>query len=232
MDLKVNENRLIEFSDKEQGTSNENNVQKLQIEIPEKYADFYKKIVFVTDDGTFWDYLEEDNSYVLKNNVTKYNIVEFYIWLTKDEEDFRSKTYSLFFNENKSPDGEIPEEQQTEMERIVKILEEEIDKVEGLEKDVQKLKDDLEDLVEEAEKIDVDGTKVDKTATITLTRRTGEVKTIQISDGVSLQFMWDGTSLGIKTDNDEEFTFVNLQGVQRTNWTSRKSVSNQENIYK
>lgn len=195
MNIKVNENRLIDFSEHEQGTSNEINVQKLQIEVPEKYNDFFKKIVFVTDDGTFWDYLEEDGSYVLKNNVTKYNSVEFYIWLSKTEnettEDFRSKTYPLFFNENVSPDGEVPEEQETEMERVIRILEEEITKTNNL---------------------NITATKVGKTATIEITHKDGETNSVQITDGTNLEYDWDGTYLGIKTDDQTQYEYVDLKG--------------------
>ena len=216
MNIELKENRLIEFSDEEQGTSNESNIQILQIEIPEKYSDFYKKIVFVTDDGTFWDYLETDNTYKLKSNVTKNSLVNFYIWLTKDEEDFRSKTYPLFFNENENADGEVPEEEETEMERVIRILEEEIEKVRDLETDITQLKEDVETAIIETNNLDLDASKEDKTATVTLTKKDGTVKTVQILDGVSLQFMWDGTSLGIKTDDMQEFIFVNLQGIQRS----------------
>lgn len=216
MNIKVNENRLIEFSDKEQGTQNENIVQTLNIEIPSIYDDFYKKIVFVTEDGTYWDYIENDGNYTIKSNITKFTNVDFYIWLTKTEsevtQDFRTKTYPLFFNENISPDGEVPEEQETEMERVIRILEEEITKVEDLESDVQILKNTLEPLIEQANNVDIDASKVEKTTTVTITKKTGQAKTVQILDGVSLEFMWDGTSLGIKTENDSDYTFVDLEG--------------------
>ena len=247
MNLKVYENRLVEFSDKEQGTQNENIVQTLNIEIPSIYDDFYKKIVFVTEDGIYWDYIENDGSYTIKSNITKFTTVDFYIWLTKTEnevtQDFRTKTYPLFFNENVSPDGEVPQEQETEMERVIRILEEEIDKVEDLEDDIHQLeedvraevaelkeevendvaemKQDVEDVIQEAEtaigeanNLNLDASKIDKTATVTLTKKDGTVKTVQISDGVSLQFMWDGTRLGIKTDNMQDYVFVDLQGQQ------------------
>jgi hypothetical protein len=216
MNLKLYENRLIEFSEQEQGTQNENLVQNLTIEIPSTYDDYFKKIVFVTENETYWDYIEEDGTYKIPKAVTQLKDVSFYIWLTKevDEEniDFRSKTYPLFFNENVSPDGEIPEEQETEMERVIRILEEEITKVEGLEAEVLDLKSSLQTLITEAGNLDIDANKVDKTATVTITRKTGQQKSVNILDGVSLQFMWDGTSLGIKTENDTDYTFVNLQG--------------------
>lgn len=195
MNIKVNENRLIDFSEHEQGTSNETNIQKLQIEVPEQYNDFYKKIVFVTEDGNYWDYLEEDGSYILKSNVTKFSKVDFYIWLSKTEneitQDFRSKTYPLFFNENLSPDGEVPEEQETEMERVIRILEEEITKTNNL---------------------NITANKIGKVTTVEITNKDGEKESVQITDGTNLEYNWDGTSLGIKTDEEEEYEYVDLKG--------------------
>ena len=45
-----------------------------------------------------------------------------------------------------------------------------------------------------------------------LTKKDGTTKTVHIDDGVDLQFMWQGTSLGIKTAEQSEYTFVDLQG--------------------
>ena len=218
MKIQVYENRLIDFSEKEQGTQNENLIQTLTIEVPSSYDDYFKKIVFITEEGTYWDYIDENGNYIIPRNVTVFQKVDFYIWLTKEVDgeniDFRSKTYPLFFNENVSPDGEVPEAQETEMERVIRILEEEISKVEDLEDEVSQLKTDVETAIQQANNLDLDVNKVEKTATVTLTKKDGTVKTVQIFDGVSLQFMWDGTSLGIKTDDMQEYVFVDLQGVQ------------------
>ena len=58
---------------------------------------------------------------MITNAITKYESVEFYIWLTKDEEDFRSETKPLVFKENKDPNGEMTEE---EINGINKLLNE------------------------------------------------------------------------------------------------------------
>ena len=47
MRIKVEENRKI-CNLKTEGTQNENKATELQIEVPEKYEDYHKKIVFVT----------------------------------------------------------------------------------------------------------------------------------------------------------------------------------------
>ena len=57
-------------------TQNENNVTELQIEVPEKYKDFNKKIVFVTKEKVFWDNIEND-TYMLTKTITKYGSIKF-----------------------------------------------------------------------------------------------------------------------------------------------------------
>lgn len=56
--------------------------------------------------------------------------------------------------------------------------------------------------------------KVDGDVTVTLTKKDASTKTVILSDGTSLQFDWDGTKLGIKTDDEQKYTYVDLQGIQ------------------
>ena len=142
MKIEVNENRNISMSGIS-GTMNENNIQQLEINVPEKYKDYNKKIVFTTDDGTVWDIIQ-DNVYTIKKNISKYRDVSFYIWLTKDEDDFRSKTYPLNFNKNEDASDEITDEEMGRVNTVINLLEEEIKKVTDLEKEVQVLVDDIQ----------------------------------------------------------------------------------------
>ena len=128
MKIKVEENRRLIFLNKP-GTQNENDVTTLEIEVPEKYEDYNKKIVFITADGVVWDIIE-NNTYILKKSITKYKSVEFYIWLTKGTEDFRSETRTLRPNKNVDPNGEMTEE---EINGINKLLNE----IEGLKKEIE-----------------------------------------------------------------------------------------------
>ena len=74
--------------------------------------------------------------------------------------------------------------------------------------------EDIDDAITEANNLDLDVSKSGKVATVTLTKKDTTTKSVTLSDGTSLQFQWSGTSLGIKTDNDSEYTYVDLQGVQ------------------
>lgn len=85
--------------------------------------------------------------------------------------------------------------------------------------------------IQQTNNLDLDANKVDKTTTVQLTKKDGNVKSVQIADGISLQFMWQGTRLGIKTEEQENYTFVDLQGIQRTSRTKRRTIHNKENIF-
>ena len=122
MKIKVEETRKVICVNK-LGTQNENDVTTLEIEVPEKYQDFNKKIVFITADGVVWDIIE-DNIYTMKKSITKYKSVEFYIWLTKGTEDFRSETKTLRLNKNIDPNGEMADEEINGINKLLNKIEE------------------------------------------------------------------------------------------------------------
>ena len=199
-------------------TQNENDAEKIILQVPEQYEDFNKKIVFITPDGNVWDIIT-NNEYLIKKAITKYKQVDFYIWLTKGDVDFRSQTKTLKFYQNVDASDEITDEEIGRVNTVVNLLEEEITKVENLESQIDgKLEevdtaiDNIHTAIQETENLDLDAEKVGQTTTVTLTKKDGTTKTVHIDDGVDLQFMWQGTSLGIKTAEQEEYTFVDLQG--------------------
>ena len=89
-----------------------------------------------------------------------------------------------------------------------------IDKAETKLNSMDEALEDVNSAIEEVENLDLDVSKSGKVATVTLTKKDTTTKSVTLSDGTSLQFQWSGTSLGIKTDNDSEYTYVDLQGVQ------------------
>lgn len=95
------------------GTQNENNASVINFSFPENLINANKKIVFITDDGVFWD-LITDNSYKITNAITKYKNVSAYIWLVDidNDIDFRSKTWELDFNRNEIAENTIPTDEQ------------------------------------------------------------------------------------------------------------------------
>ena len=225
MEIIVKENRQLIIKDSE-STQNENDIQNIKLIVPPQYEDFDKKIAFVTEEGVKWG-LVENNMYKLERSITKFENVLIYVWLTKDDQDFRSVEEALIFNKNHKVDGEITPEEQTDMERVISILESEITKTENLESQVDGKLEEIDTAIEnintaiqETENLDLDAEKVNKTTTVTITKKDGTEKSVNIldgqdgQDGENLQFIWQGTSLGIKTENQQEYTFVDLQGVQ------------------
>lgn len=222
MEIIVKENRQLIIKDSE-STQNENDIQNIKLIVPPQYEDFDKKIAFVTEEGVKWG-LVENNMYKLERSITKFENVLIYVWLTKDDQDFRSVEEALTFNKNHKVDGEITPEEQTDMERAISILESEIIKAENLESQVDGKLEEIDTAIEnintaiqETENLDLDAEKVNKTTTVTITKKDGTEKSVSIQDGQDgqdLQFIWQGTSLGIKTENQQEYTFVDLQGVQ------------------
>ena len=54
--------------------------------------------------------------------------------------------------------------------------------------------------------------KVDGDVTVTLTRKNGTTKTVDIRDGYDLDYNWQGTELGIKREDEQNYEYVDLKG--------------------
>lgn len=142
-------------------TQNENDVETLEIQVPDRFEDYNKKIVFVTPDGIVWD-LIENNEYKLQKAISKYNKIDFYIWLTKDDEDWRSETKQLIFYANQDASEEITPEEISGVNTVINMLEAEITKVENL---------------------NITANKVGTITTLTITDKEGNIATVEILDG-------------------------------------------------
>ena len=160
MEIIVKENRELIIKNAA-NTQNENDIETIYLTVPEKYEDFNKKIAFVTEEGVKWG-LVENNTYTIERSITKFENVLIYVWLTKDDQDFRSVEEALTFNKNHKIDEEVTPEEQSDIERVISILEGEITKVDNL---------------------DIDAVKVGDTATITITDKNGISKSVEIKDG-------------------------------------------------
>lgn len=196
MKVKVYENRHLEIT-QELGTQNENNIEEMELEVPEKYQDWVKEIVFITDNGTVWDLIEND-TYIFKKNITKYEKIKFYIRLVKDGDDFRSIEEDLYFNENHEIEGEVTPEEQSDIERAMATIESGLARVTEKEDELVDLIDDVQTKLDNGEFDGKDG----------IDGRDG----IDGADGVGLEYSWDNTSLGIKREDEDNFTYVDLKG--------------------
>lgn len=126
-----------------QNTQNENDAEKILLQVPEQYEDFNKKIVFVTPAGNVWDIIT-NNEYLIPKAITKYKQVDFYIWLTQGNVDFRTQTKTLKFYHNVDASEEITPEEISGVNTVVNLLEEEITKVENKETELNGIITDLQ----------------------------------------------------------------------------------------
>ena len=124
-------------------TQNENKAETIELTVPEEYEDYNKKIVFVTDNGIVWDIIQ-DNKYKLTKAITKYKQVDFYIWLTKGDVDYRTETKTLRFYHNEDASDEITPEEISGVNTVINLLEEKITRVDGLETELNEIIEDLQ----------------------------------------------------------------------------------------
>ena len=186
MKVNVYEDRNMEIIDIP-GTQNENGVEVLEISVPEKYKNYNKKIVFILPEqqnNIVWDLILNDR-YIIKNNITKYPKVGFYLWLTHEENDFRTITSSLSFRHNVDASGEITPE---EISAVVTMLAE------------------LDAALDATNNLDIDMVKSNGVATITLTKKNGTTESIQLFDGEKGD-KGDKGDKGVQGIQGEPFTY-------------------------
>ena len=108
------------------------------------------------------------------------------------------------------------------LDEIVETVDEKLEEVDDKLDVVDEKLDDMDTAIEECNEatertnnlnLDVSD-KINGDVTVTLTKKDLTTKTVVLSDGTSLMFNWDGTKLGIKTDKDSEYVYVDLQGQQ------------------
>ena len=194
MEIIVKENRQLIIKDSE-NTQNENDIQNIKLIVPPQYEDFDKKIAFVTEEGVKWG-LVENNMYKLERSITKFENVLIYVWLTKEDQDFRSVEEALTFNKNHKVDGEITPEEKSSMEEAIAVLESEISKVEHM---------------------DIDAIKEENIATITITDKLGNQKVIHISDGENGEDGENGVSPTIRTIETTDGYDLEITDISGTN---------------
>lgn len=144
MKFKLISDRMLSSDNKFAGYNNENRAELLEFEFPENLKDYTKTINFETTEGNFFDILDGD-TYILKNNITKYYIVSFYIEFKKqisetEYEIIKTETKRLQFRESFDVDKEISEEE-------INILDKLIVKVDEATKRANAISQDLENKV-------------------------------------------------------------------------------------
>lgn len=197
-------------------------ITKCEFEFADEITDDYVKEAYFTYNGTTYKQIIQNNECKIPYEVLENKgMVEIGVVAYKLENDEYVKRYNpspAYFN---SLIGSLKEQYEnsepitpTDKEQIEQALNDGLNDIQNAINEVDDKIIEVNDAIEETNNLNIDVNKVDKEATIELTKKDGTQKEVKIYDGVSLQFMWQGTSLGIKTDDMQDYVFVNLQGIQ------------------
>ena len=193
------------------GNDGENLQENLVFSFDDEFVQGQARLEIIMPDKTkTWFSLtqvEETYQLPVKSLLTK--IGKIYMQLVIDEGTdensvpiFKSNIFYVICNKSINAPGEEPPEGYQSWLEIANAKLNLID---------EKL-EDVDDAITEANNLDLDVSKEGKIATVTLTKKDATTKSVTLSDGISLEFMWNGTNLGIKTEDMENYEFVNLQG--------------------
>ena len=216
----------VTIQNKEKIHTGEYKITKCEFEFTDDYEGLTKKAIFEADDvikempiiANECDIPEEvlQDGYLSCNlRVYGYDIEE-----VNGEATIKlrySPTYDEFpiWKGSFIPNAEQGEEiTPTQFEQYTAALNEGLEAIEDKIEEADAVLEDIDEAIEATNNLDLDVSKEGKVATVTLTKKDATTKVVTLSDGTSLMFNWDGTKLGIKTDEDEEYTYVDLQGIQ------------------
>ena len=81
--------------------------------------------------------------------------------------------------------------------------------------DKEQMEQAIQEMETKVDNLDIDASKSGDTTTITITKKDGTTKNVEVddgADGVSLEYNWSGTNLGIKREDEQNYQYVNLKG--------------------
>lgn len=76
----------------------------------------------------------------------------------------------------------------------------------------ERVLEQINQAIEETNNLNITANKEGKVTTITITKKDGTTQEVEINDGKSLEFNWQGTSLGIRQEGQSQYQYTNLQG--------------------
>ena len=198
------------------------NITKCEFEFPEEITNEYvKEAYFTLGTGDTYKQIIVNNECDIPGEVLeKKGTIEIGVVAKLVEGTTEIKRYNpspAYFNTWKGSlkDAENSEPiTPSEFDQYEQALQDGLSEVNQKIEDINEAIEDVNEAITETNNLDLDVDKQGKVATVTLTKKDASTKVVTLSDGTSLMFNWDGTKLGIKTDNDQDYTYVDLQGVQ------------------
>lgn len=123
MKYQIIKNRKLTEDENFAGYNKENRAETLEFEIPESLSEYTATINFETDDGNVYDLLD-NGRYTLKNNITKYDKVRFYLEFTKEISEnnlevIKTEVKTLEFGDSFDVNSEITQEEINIIQTII-----------------------------------------------------------------------------------------------------------------
>lgn len=208
-------------------------ISKCTFEFAEEITQEYVKEAYFTYNGETYKQIISNNECAFPSEVLEQKgMVEVGVvaYLVENEQEIKRYNPSpAYFNtiigslkdnaKNSEPITPSEMEQfEQQLQSGLNSIDDKIDEVDTKMETVDTKIDEIDTAIEETNNLDLDVNKQDNKTTVTLTKKNGSTKSVDVldgtdgQDGTSLQFMWQGTSLGIKTDDMQDYVFVDLQG--------------------
>lgn len=186
----------IEFKQDVDFNAGEYNITTLNFEFSDEYTNLTKMAIFSNCNGTYKTPILNNQCIIPYEVLEEEGQVLLGVYGYEGDEDLTlrySPTPKYFCVENGSyKEGNDPDlPKPSEWEQVLALINQAITETNNLNITVE---------------------KEDNITTITLTKKDGTTQTVQIEDGKSLEFKWEGTSLGIRQEGQSEYQYVNLQG--------------------
>ena len=198
MNIQVNAHTITITQD-ENINAGEYNVTPCTFEFSDEYEGLTKQAVFSTCTDTYKVPIL-NNQCIIPSEVLETNgsvLLGVYGYETNDEElELRYSPKAQYFvvsngsyKEGNDPDLPKP----SEWEQVLELINQAITETNNLNIAVE---------------------KEGSITTITLTKKDGTTQTVQVEDGKSLEFKWEGTSLGVRQEGQSEYQYVDLKGAK------------------
>ena len=142
MKYKLIKNRKLVQDEKFAGYNKENRAEILEFEIPDTLNDYAKKINFDLGTEKVSDILNQDNTYILKNNITQYKQVSFYLEFIKEidnntTEILKTEVKTIEFGDSFDVNTEITEEEISIIDTLIAQTNSAINRANAISQDLE-----------------------------------------------------------------------------------------------
>ena len=146
MKYKLIKNRKLVQDEKFAGYNKENRAEKLEFEIPDTLNEYDKKINFDLGTEKVSDILNQDNTYILKNNITQYKQVSFYLEFIKEidnntTEILKTEVKTIEFGDSFDVNTEITEEEISIIDTLIAQTNSAINRANAIAADLENKRD-------------------------------------------------------------------------------------------